>query len=498
ARNPRVKATGLPAPGPATSTGASEEAAYQELARQYEQFRQIDRTFELVAKAVSPAVVHIVARKPSPGEEGRRRRAYEETGSGVIVRAGAGRGDLYVLTANHVVAGASAPEISIALLDGRVIRPDRFWTDGMLDVAVLKLGRDDLPAARLGDSDTATVGSWVLALGSPFGLTHSVSQGIISARQRHESSLRNDGVENQDFLQTDAAINPGNSGGPLVNMKGEVIGINTAIASNGGGSEGVGFSIPINMAKWAMGQLIASGKVSRAALGVNLEEVGPESALKLGLDRPRGAQVLNVHPLSPAAKAGVRDGDVVLRFGGVEVVDLNHLINMVAMTPIGQEVEVVVWREGRELARVVTLADRDKTLALGPVPAPTEPTGPRSLLRRSPRPGPSPAETGTPAVASAPDLGLELVTLDPETAQGLGLPEASRGVAVTGIEPSSPLTPVLQPLDVLSAADGQPIRTAEDAIRILTPRPGRAAVELDVQRRVNGTMRGRTIRIPGL
>jgi serine protease Do len=290
-----------PAPPRAAQEGAGvEETAYRELARQYEQFRQIDRTFELVAKAVAPAVVHIVARKTSQGEDGRRRHAFEETGSGVIVRPEGGRG-LYVLTANHVVVGAAAAEVRIALHDGRVIRPERFWTDGMADIAVLKLGRDDLPAARLGDSDEAAVGTWVLALGSPFGLTHSVSQGIISARKRHERSLRDDGVENQDFLQTDAAINPGNSGGPLVNMKGEVIGINTAIASNGGGSEGVGFSIPVNMVKWAMGQLIAAGKVNRAAMGVNLEELEPEEALRLGLDRPRGAQVLNVHPSSPAA-----------------------------------------------------------------------------------------------------------------------------------------------------------------------------------------------------
>src|SRR5262249_12786181 len=152
----------------------------------------------------------------------------------------------------------------------------------------------DLPAARMGDSDEASVGTWVVALGSPFGLTQSVTQGIISARMRHEEELENDGVVNQQFLQTDAAINPGNSGGPLVNMKGEVIGINTAIASNGGGSEGVGFSIPINLARWAMGQLLASGKVSRGAMGVRLQPVDAQEAVDLGLDRPRGARIQSV------------------------------------------------------------------------------------------------------------------------------------------------------------------------------------------------------------
>src|SRR5262249_43439562 len=152
--------------------------------------------------------------------------------------------ELYVLTNQHVIQGARPEKINIALQDGLVLHPKRVWLDVMADIALLSLGRDDLPAARLGDSDAVSVGSRVLALGSPFGLTHSVSEGISSARSRHMDELED--VENQDFLQTDAAINPGNSGGPLVNMKGEVIGINNSIASQGGGNEGVGFSIPIN------------------------------------------------------------------------------------------------------------------------------------------------------------------------------------------------------------------------------------------------------------
>ena len=177
------------------------------------------------------------------------------------------------------------------------------------------------------------VGHWVLALGSPFGLTHSVSQGIISARGRHVAELED--VENQDFLQTDAAINPGNSGGPLVNMKGEIIGINNSIASNGGGNEGVGFSIPINLARWIMNELIAHGRVSRGALGIELHsEFKPEDAEALGLERPRGAWVRVVQPGSPAASGGLRDSDVIVRFNGGEVEDLNQLINMVSMSPI--------------------------------------------------------------------------------------------------------------------------------------------------------------------
>src|SRR5262249_31778563 len=193
----------------------------------------------------------------------------------------------------------------------------------------------------------------------PCGLTQSVSQGIISARSRHVEELQD--VENQDFLQTDAAINPGNSGGPLVNLKGEVIGINNSIASNGGGNEGVGFSIPINLARWIMNELIEHNRVNRGALGVTLDDFSAEDAIKLGIERPRGARIREVFPSSAASRAGLRVGDVVLRFGGVEIADLNHLINTVSMTPIGQSADVVVWREGREQTFRVTVAERDRT-----------------------------------------------------------------------------------------------------------------------------------------
>src|SRR3954451_13110546 len=286
-------------PGKSAHVRNDDIAIYDQLSREYERFQHVNRMFELVAKVVSPTVVHIVTSKSQ------RTRKFEETGSGVIVRSDKNSG-LYVLTNHHVVEGGKAGKIRIFLQDGRALMPERIWSDAKADVAVLKLDRDDLPAARMGNSDTAAVGSWVLALGSPFGLMHSVSQGIISARGRHMEELQD--VENQDFLQTDAAINPGNSGGPLVNMKGEVIGINNSIASNGGGNEGVGFSIPINLAHWIMGQLLANGRVSRGALGIDLHpEFRPEDALVLGLERPRGASIDVVHPGSPAATAGLLD-----------------------------------------------------------------------------------------------------------------------------------------------------------------------------------------------
>src|SRR5262245_42555056 len=304
----------------------NDEALYDALGRQYEEtFLKVDRTFGLVAKAVSPTVVHIIAQKIIKVEEGRRSRTFEETGSGVIVRSDRLPG-LYVLTNHHVVENAKPGKIRIFLRDGRSLLPVRIWSDEMADIAVMKLDRDDLPAARMGNSDDAAVGSWVMALGSPFGLTHSVSQGIISARSRHMEELED--VKNQDFLQTDAAINPGNSGGPLVNMKGEVIGINNSIASNGGGNEGVGFSIPINLARWIMNELITHGRVNRGALGVDLQQFEQKDAVALGMLRPKGAWIGKVHASSPADRAGLKDGDVVVRFSGIEITDLNHLINM--------------------------------------------------------------------------------------------------------------------------------------------------------------------------
>jgi serine protease Do len=340
--------------------GVTGDDVFARLSEQYDRkFAEIDRTFTLVSQAVAPSVVHIVARKPAAqADQDTGSRFVEETGSGVLVRAD-GQSPVYVMTNHHVVTGARTQDIAITLYDGRVLEPLQSWTDPKADIAILELGRDDLPAARLGDSDQAVVGTWVLALGSPFGLTHSISQGIVSARNRHDEEFEDQGIENQEFLQTDAAINPGNSGGPLVNLKGEVIGINSSIATLHGGGEGVGFSIPINMARWIMSQLVSTHRVTRGALGVRLQDLAHLTALDLGLDRPRGARILFVQEPSPAAAAGIRSGDVVLKFNGIEVLDINHLINLVSMAPIGQPAELVIWRDRATQPMSVTIADRD-------------------------------------------------------------------------------------------------------------------------------------------
>ncbi len=491
---PKIDAS--PPPRSAIAIDAT-EARYQELDRNFELFQHINHTFELVAKTVAPAVVHIVARKTRDGEDKQLRR-YEETGSGVVVADGA-KSNRYVLTNNHVIEGTSPSEIYIHLHDGRVMHPTRVWTDAKADIAVLDMGTTDLTAARLGDSDSSAVGTWVLALGSPFGLTHSVSHGIISARGRHEEELQADGVENQDFLQTDAAINPGNSGGPLVNLKGEVIGINTAIASNGGGSEGVGFSIPINLAKWIMRQLLKNGKVSRGAMGVDLADLKPETADELGLKRPRGAKVLAVHPDSPASAAGIEPGDVILRFNGSEISDLNHLINLVSMAPIGAKAAVVVWRNRRSVEIAVVVADRetvlarlpetvDRKLADRPVPIPGEGT-----LRRPRKPGaPALPKSSSPREAN----GVELQSIDTAWARKLGLPDSTQGVAIVSIKPASPLAIRLKSFDVVESIDDKPVRSVEELARALEQTDPSNPRRLTLKRKIGESYEKRVIPIP--
>jgi serine protease Do len=479
------------APAPEASSPASrharenDEAIYDLLSKQYERFEHVNRTFELVAKAVSPTVVHIVAHKTTRSEQGRRVRQFDESGSGIIVRSDRAPG-LFVLTNHHVIDGSKPNEVQVSLRDGRTLHPLSFRTDAKADVAVLKIDRDDLPAARLGNSDEVAVGSWVLALGSPFGLMHSVSQGIISARGRHMDELQD--VENQDFLQTDAAINPGNSGGPLVNMKGEVIGINNSIASNGGGNEGVGFSIPINLARWIMDELIVHGRVTRGALGVELHsEFRQEEALALGMERARGALIDKVHVPSPAAVAGMHDGDVVLRFAGVEISDVNHLINTVSMAPVGQAVEIVVWRDRREVRLRVIVGERERTLAQR-VSAPLPEAAPdrSGLLRRPNRPNPT----------SSYVMGLELATLDAQLAERIALPQTLPGALVLSVDAESPLLKKVQPHDVITSIDNVAIQSAEQAVTLLNERADHAQVVINVDRFVNGEIQLRTIRVP--
>jgi S1-C subfamily serine protease len=302
--------------------------------------------FEQVARKVSPAVVYVEASKPGRTSGGRG-TAVEESGSGVLIRV-EGVSQVLVLTNNHVISQAAPEQITVNLADGRLYRPGRVWADPESDVAVLRLdAAGALPTASLGDSDAIHVGQWVLAIGSPFGLNQTVTHGIISARERGQVSLGST-IRIKDFLQTDAAINPGSSGGPLVNLDGEVVGINTAIASHNGSNSGVAFSIPVNLVKRVMKQLLEKGTVSRGYLGMQLAATFEASdALKLGLDRVQGAWVETVYPGTPAAEGGLRAQDVVLFVDSVPIRNENHLINLISTLQGGQRVRLQVWRDRR-------------------------------------------------------------------------------------------------------------------------------------------------------
>ncbi|MFQ5731680.1 MAG: S1C family serine protease [Planctomycetaceae bacterium] len=312
-----------------------------------------------VARSITPSVVHI----QSTHRDGER--VIEETGSGVIAASKVAGGN-YVATNWHVVRGARTADIDIHLSDGRVLHPQKIWKDPETDVAILKITGGNLLPARWGDSDAVDIGHFVLAVGSPFGLSRSMTLGIISAKGRRSLRLGNKRrrVLNQNFLQTDAAINPGNSGGPLTDLQGRVIGINTAIASNSGGNDGIGFSIPSNLVRNVMDQLLAKGRVSRAYLGVKLDaDFNEDTARRLGLSRVRGARIIEIYESTPASRAGLKFDDVVLRFNDVVVQDENHLINLVSLTPIGRSPKLTIIRRGKQSVVAVKLADRDELVS---------------------------------------------------------------------------------------------------------------------------------------
>jgi S1-C subfamily serine protease len=318
---------------------------------------RVGERFEYVAHKVSPAVVAVEAVKQTParGAAGKT-RSVDESGSGVLIRIARQPG-IYVLTNNHVIQQAAADQITISLSDNRILKPSRVWADPESDVAIMRVEATELPTAALGDSDKTRVGQWVLAIGSPFGLNQTVTHGIISARERGQVSLGNT-IRIKDFLQTDAAINPGSSGGPLINLDGEVIGINTAIASRSGSNSGVAFSIPINLVKRIIAQLLERGSVSRGYLGLQMaQSFEAADAAAVGLNRAQGALVEIVYPNTPAATAGLRVRDVVLEVDGVAVRNENHFINLISGMPAGKRIRLTVWRERRAMTIEAVVGD---------------------------------------------------------------------------------------------------------------------------------------------
>ncbi len=290
-------------------------------------------------------------------------RAPGFTPSDVPVRTGLGSGVIIdakgiILTNYHVVEGAD--EVLVELSDGKQFRAANVKADEQSDLAVLRIKADhSLPAATLGDSDKLEIGDWVLAIGHPFDLDLTVSSGIISGKARVLPSGRR-----AEFLQTDAAINPGNSGGPLVNLDGEVVGINTAIASNSGGYQGIGFAIPANLAKWVTKQLIEKGSVQRAYLGVRIEDIRAEKAEELGIDPGNGVLIAEVFPDTPAAKAGLRKNDRILKFAGREVHNPRKLQELVEQTELGTSQTVQIIRDGKPQTIKVVASPLPRSLGL--------------------------------------------------------------------------------------------------------------------------------------
>ncbi len=334
---------------------------------------------------------------------------HEGMGSGVIID-----GSGIVLTNNHVVDGAD--EVMVRLADGREFKAEDIKTDEQTDLAVLRIkGAGTLPVATLGNSDSLEIGDWVIAIGNPFELDHTVSAGIISGKGRELGSIRR-----AQFLQTDAAINPGNSGGPLVDLNGEVIGINTAIATNSGSFAGIGFAIPSNTAKWIVNQLIKTGSVERAYLGVSIGEVTPELAEKFGVHRGEGVLVSEVLPGSPAADAGFREGDIVVKFGDQKIHGPRELQLLVERVPVGSKQTVEVVRDGKTTTLTVSAKSMPKDLAMNAEgKRPNEET---------------PAE---PQSAEMNKLGIEVSEMTSDNAESLGF-KGFHGVLISKVEPESP------------------------------------------------------------
>lgn len=330
------------------------EQEFAQLARDVEALDAQLSIFKRVARLVSPSVVHIEA---TPLPQYRLRRDAEEAGSAVLVRY---RGADYVLTNRHVIKHSDEKLITLELADGRQLHPRKIWSDRETDVAVMLVEAENLTPARIGNSDALEIGDMVLAFGSPFNLQRSVTRGIISAKGRSNLDLGEGDVLYQNFLQTDAAINPGNSGGPLVNLRGEVIGLNTAIASNSGGNEGIGFSIPVNIAVRIMRQLVDSGQVESGFLGVALDRsFDAATAQRVGLSRLTGTRVTSITPGSPASRADIKVNDIILRFDGMWIDSDDHLINLVKRTEIGRRVPVELFRDGQMLTTYVAIASKD-------------------------------------------------------------------------------------------------------------------------------------------
>jgi len=376
-------------------------------------------------------------------------RGMVGAGSGVIVDPSG-----VILTNNHVVAGGG--KVMVRLRDGREFKAVDIKTDPKSDLAVLQIkGAGPLPAVRLGNSDKVNVGDWVLALGEPFGLEGTVTAGIVSAKGRGVGIS-----EREDYIQTDAAINPGNSGGPLVNLDGEVIGINTAISSNNGAFQGVGFAIPSNLAKWVGGQLETAGKVQRAYLGVVIQPVTHSLAEQFKVKVREGVLVTEVQANTPADKAGMKPGDIILSFGGKAVSSPQQLQGLVERAKAGSSESLAILRDGKRMTLNVVCREQPSDFG---------------MARASSR-GPAHKES-----SNFDKIGLEVEDLTPEVAQQLGI-KAEHGVAITDVRSGSPAESAgLTSGMVITEANHRPVKTVDDFRKALGSKPSEKGVLLLVR-----------------
>ena len=398
--------------------------------------------FAVLAKKLGPVVVNIstsqVLKRPTelspfgdqdPSEDPWQRFFGQPLPKGPFRQQGLGSGfiveaDGIILTNNHVVADAE--KITVKLQDEREFEGRVIGKDPKTDVAVVKINAKDLPVVSLGDSDRLQVGEWVVALGSPFGLANTITAGIVSAKGRWIGAGPYD-----NFIQTDASINPGNSGGPLVDLRGEVVGMNTAIFSRAGANIGIGFAIPINLVKELLPELKSKGKVTRGWLGVSIQQVTPDLAASLGMDNAAGALVADVAAGSPAEKAGIKVGDVIIGYNGETIKHSSELPIAVARTPVGKSVPLKILR-GKETAQLSVQVEqlRDEEIVAS-----------------------TPTKSG---------LGLTVQGVTPEIARSLGL-EKAEGVVITAVDPEGPGGAAgLRRGDVILEIDRKPIRNVAD------------------------------------
>lgn len=370
------------------------------------------------------------------GNQAEPRRPRQGAGSGFIIDA-----EGYVVTNNHVIDGAD--EITVTLKDGASYEAALIGADPRTDLALLKVDAEGpLPFVEFGESDGLRPGDWVVAVGNPFGLGGSVTAGIVSARGRDLP-----GGSLIDFIQIDAPINRGNSGGPTFDTEGAVIGVNTAIYSPNGGSVGIGFAIPSNLASRIVDDLRDDGKVERGWLGVRIQPVTPDIAEGFGMAAAEGALVAAVEPDSPAAKAGLRAGDVVMAWDGKTVVRVKDLSQLVAETPVDKATSMQVWRDREPL---------ELTVVTGAVPGEEQVSG---------LPGPQSGAAEDPAEAELGDTGVTVASLDEEARETLGLTEADSGVVIVDIDPNSPAARSgLQRGDVIRSITLEPVKTPSEAV----------------------------------